>query len=107
MPLGDRRIGRTDAQEKPARRELVQARGLKRQSRRRATENVIDRRADFEPGGNRGDRRQHHRGILVVSLAAPGAIEAMGLGELSELRDRVHRQLRAGIKLDIDFHAMR
>src|SRR5262249_24087442 len=91
MPFGDGRIRRTDTQQKTSRRKLIKSQRLKRQCRRRSPENVIDRRAYFETGGGSGDGSQHDCRILVICLAAPGAIKSMLLCKLSKPRNCVHR----------------
>ena len=68
---------------------------------------MIDRRPYLKAGRDRGDSRQHDRGVLVICLATLGAIKTVLLSKLSELRNCVHRQLRAGIEFDIDLHESR
>jgi hypothetical protein len=65
---------------------------------------VVDRRADFQALRDRRDGRQHHRRIFVVGLAAPCAVEPVRFGQPREFGNRVHRQLRTGVELDIDLH---
>src|SRR5713226_3907527 len=104
VPLGYGGIGNSYPQKKPTPGKLVESHSLEGKSGGRATENVIHRRSDLDARRGRGHRSEHNRGIFVVRLASPSAAKSVRLGEPRKLRDRIHRQLRPGVKLDIYLH---